>query len=231
MEPFVEEKSIHVQNNIAPELYGKFDAVYLERIFENLLTNAIKYTPIGGAITLMSEEQEDIVCIKVADTGQGIDPKDFENIFEAFNQVGNARDFANTGSTGLGLTFCKIAMEAHGSQIKVSSKLGGGTTFYFNLPRVVVDIPFRLEEKNIEEKQEVTKVTDISAEEKVVIMAFIQSMGDVPFYKRKKLEELVNQFEFEESQTGVQFMERRCTRCFKKTQQDKIHGVDWTGQA
>lgn len=228
MEPFVEEKSIQVQNNILPELYGKFDAVYLERIFENLLTNAIKYTPIGGAITLMSEEKGDIVCIKVADTGQGIDPKDFENIFEAFNQVGNARDFANTGSTGLGLTFCKIAMEAHGSQIKVSSKLGEGTTFYFNLPKVTVDTPFGLEEKEIIEKPEVTATTDINAEEKVIIMAFIQSIGEVPFYKRKKLEELVNQFEFEKSLTGVQLWKKEVLDALKK--RNKIRYQELIGQ-
>lgn len=220
MTPFVEEKSIKVQNNIAENLYGKFDAVYLERVFENLLTNAIKYTPIGGAITLSSEEKGDIVCIKVADTGQGIDPKDFENIFEAFNQVGNARDFANTGSTGLGLTFCKIALEAHGSQIKVASKLGEGTEFYFNLPKVVVNQPVDavVEQKPV--AQEVAKPLESSGEltpeERVVILSFVQSIADVPFYKRKKLEELVEQFQFDVSQTGVQQWKEKVQDALKK---------------
>ncbi len=219
MKPFVEEKSIKVQNNIAERLQGKFDAVYLERVFENLLTNAIKYTPIGGAITLSSEEKGDIVCIKVADTGQGIDPKDFENIFEAFNQVGNARDFANTGSTGLGLTFCKIALEAHGSQIKVASTLGKGTVFYFNLPKVEVTETLATPKDN---KQEPLPVTDaevtgeISPEEKGVILSFIQSIADVPFYKRKKLEELVDQFQCDPAQTGVQQWKLKVQEALRK---------------
>jgi signal transduction histidine kinase len=220
MTPFVEEKSIKVQNNIAEDLYGKFDAVYLERVFENLLTNAIKYTPIGGAITLSSEEKGDIVCIKVADTGQGIDPKDFENIFEAFNQVGNARDFANTGSTGLGLTFCKIALEAHGSQIKVASTLGEGTEFYFNLPKVVVNQPV---DAVVEQKPVVKEVAtpvepsgDLTPEERVVVLSFVQSIADVPFYKRKKLEELVEQFQFDASQTGVQQWKEKVQDALRK---------------
>lgn len=203
LQPFVEEKSIQVNNQITKELYGKFDAVYLERVFENLLTNAIKYTPIGGAITLISEEKGDIVCIKVADTGQGIDPQDFENIFEAFNQAGNARDFANTGSTGLGLTFCKIALEAHGSQIKVASELGKGTTFYFNLPRVIMDEPLKSNE-NDGLPQDLNKGQAVTSEEKVIIFSFIQQIIEVPFYKRKKLEELVSQFEFDDMYTGIQ---------------------------
>ncbi len=220
MTPFVEEKSIKVQNNIAEDLYGKFDAVYLERVFENLLTNAIKYTPIGGAITLSSEEKGDIVCIKVADTGQGIDPKDFENIFEAFNQVGNARDFANTGSTGLGLTFCKIALEAHGSQIKVASTLGEGTEFYFNLPKVVVNQPMDVVVEQMpvakEAAEPVEPSEDLTPEERVVVLSFVQSIADVPFYKRKKLEELVEQFQFDASQTGVQQWKEKVQDALKK---------------
>lgn len=220
MTPFVEEKSIKVQNNISEDLYGKFDAVYLERVFENLLTNAIKYTPIGGAITLSSEEKGDIVCIKVADTGQGIDPKDFENIFEAFNQAGNARDFANTGSTGLGLTFCKIALEAHGSQIKVASTLGEGTEFYFNLPKVVVsdEEEVIVEQKKPEPKapQSVEEADVLTPEEKLVVLSFVQSVADVPFYKRKKLEELVNQFQFDASQTGVRQWKEKVQDALRK---------------
>ncbi|HAS40482.1 MAG TPA: hypothetical protein DCS93_08385, partial [Microscillaceae bacterium] len=215
LQPFVEEKSIQVHNQISKELYGKFDAVYLERVFENLLTNAIKYTPIGGSISIISEENDDTVNIKVADTGQGIDPNDFENIFEAFNQAGNARDFANTGSTGLGLTFCKIAMEAHGSQIKVSSKLGQGTTFYFSLPRVIIDNPqlkSGLQQKNLE----ANGGEALSAEEKLAIQSLVQQVAEVPFYKRKKLEELVRQFEIDPQQINVQKWRDEVLEALKK---------------
>ncbi|OJJ23405.1 hypothetical protein BKI52_03330 [marine bacterium AO1-C] len=215
LQPFVEEKSIQVNNNISKDLYGKFDAVYLERVFENLLTNAIKYTPIGGSISIISEENEDTVNIKVADTGQGIDPNDFENIFEAFNQAGNARDFANTGSTGLGLTFCKIAMEAHGSQIKVSSTLGQGTTFYFSLPRVIIDNP-HLNSKAQQKNMETTGQENISSEEKLIIRSLVAQVADVPFYKRKKLEEIVNQFEIDHQQVGAQRWKNEVLEALRK---------------
>lgn len=215
LQPFVEEKSIQVNNQISTNLYGKFDAVYLERVFENLLTNAIKYTPIGGSISIISEENDDTVNIKVTDTGQGIDPNDFETIFEAFNQAGNARDFASTGSTGLGLTFCKIAMEAHGSQIKVSSTLGRGTTFYFSLPRVLMDDP-HLKNNPLQDKTGEEDKKSISLEEKHVIWSLVAQVANVPFYKRKKLEELVNQFEIDQAHTGAQKWKDEVLEALKK---------------
>jgi signal transduction histidine kinase len=69
------------------------------------------------------------VTIEVSDRGVGIAPKDQEKIFAKFGQVGPRR-----GGTGLGLTFCKLAVETHGGEIWVESKLGEGSTFFFTLP-------------------------------------------------------------------------------------------------
>jgi signal transduction histidine kinase len=107
----------------------------LRRVLVNLLGNAIKFTPSGGQLRVearLSEDQKSIV-FSVSDTGEGIPAAAFECIFEKFGQV-ESRKAGRMMSTGLGLTFCKLAVEAHGGHIGVESAEGEGSTFCFALP-------------------------------------------------------------------------------------------------
>ena len=116
-----------------PPLPG--DENSLRRTLVNLLGNAIKFTPAGGTITVEAypgEEKEGIV-FRVRDTGEGIPPEAFGRIFEKFGQVAS-RQGGRTMSTGLGLTFCKLTVEAHGGHIEVESAPGQGSTFCFTIP-------------------------------------------------------------------------------------------------
>jgi signal transduction histidine kinase len=116
-----------------PPLRG--DENKLRRTLVNLLGNAIKFTPSGGAVTVearLSEEGQSIV-FSVSDTGEGIPPEAFGRIFEKFGQV-ESRQGGRTMSTGLGLTFCKLAVEAHGGHVGVESAPGEGSTFCFTVP-------------------------------------------------------------------------------------------------
>ena len=81
------------------------------------------------ALAATAQSADGFVTIAVADRGVGIAPQDRDKIFAKFGQVGERR-----GGTGLGLTFCKLVLEAHGGQIWVESELGKGSTFYFTLP-------------------------------------------------------------------------------------------------
>ncbi len=109
------------------------DARLVTRIIANLVGNAIKNTPPGGSITVSSESNETGTKISVEDTGRGI-PHEFHGIiFEKFAQVGGTPN-GNGCSTGLGLTFCKLAVEAHGGTIGVESEVDKGSTFWFTLP-------------------------------------------------------------------------------------------------
>ncbi len=114
-------------------------AVDRQRIRElllNLVTNAIKYTPQGGAIDLRLSEQDDAVILTVRDTGIGIAPGDLPHIFERFWRADPAR--SRTGDrpgTGLGLAITKWIAEAHGGSITVQSRPGRGTIFMVRLPR------------------------------------------------------------------------------------------------
>ena len=111
------------------------DGDKLRRTLVNLLGNAIKFTRPGGTVTVAARHAQDGRSRKfsVTDTGEGIPADAFERIFEKFGQV-EARKGGRKMSTGLGLTFCKLVVEAHGGSIKVESETGKGSTFSFTLP-------------------------------------------------------------------------------------------------
>jgi two-component system, sensor histidine kinase and response regulator len=110
------------------------DGDLILRVIQNLLGNALKFTPSGGRIRLSIEPDEDRVCVRVQDNGPGIPPEYQVRIFEKFGQV-EARANRQKYSTGLGLTFCKLAVEAHGGSIGVKSEVDKGSTFWFVLPK------------------------------------------------------------------------------------------------
>jgi two-component system sensor histidine kinase/response regulator len=105
------------------------DRDLLTRTLVNLIANAIKFTR-GGVVTVAASREGDAMRFAVRDTGQGIPAEAFEKIFEKFGQV----ESRNKAGTGLGLAFCKLAVEAHGGQIGVESAPGVGSTFSFTIP-------------------------------------------------------------------------------------------------
>jgi signal transduction histidine kinase len=98
----------------------------------NLLTNAVKFTPEGGRVTLGARRMNGAYVFSVQDTGVGIAPEDQEKIFEEFRQVGDYDKKAE--GTGLGLALTRRLVELHGGAIRVHSALGKGSTFTFELP-------------------------------------------------------------------------------------------------
>ncbi|HXI11155.1 MAG TPA: response regulator [Thermoanaerobaculia bacterium] len=116
-----------------PFLQG--DENKLSRTLVNLIANAIKFTPSGSVTISVFMEGDDFMRFAVRDTGEGIPPEAFERIFEKFGQVGSSKKVG----TGLGLAFCKLAVEAHGGRIKVESTPGVGSTFSFTIPLLARD--------------------------------------------------------------------------------------------
>jgi len=109
------------------------DPDLLTRVVVNLLDNAIKFTPRHGEVTVMVEEQPDGVVVRVRDSGPGIPAVYHRRIFDKFARLRTSDQEAIPGS-GLGLAFCKLAVEAHGGRIWVESQPGQGATFSFFLP-------------------------------------------------------------------------------------------------
>lgn len=109
------------------------DEAILLRVIINLLNNAIKYTAARGSVRVGMEATQDKVLLLFRDNGPGIPCEYREKIFAKFGQVESPQRM-HTCSTGLGLTFCKLAVEAHRGRIWVESELGIGSTFYVELP-------------------------------------------------------------------------------------------------
>ncbi|MCA9921341.1 MAG: GAF domain-containing sensor histidine kinase [Anaerolineales bacterium] len=115
-----------------PWLHG--DLTHLRRVFDNLFSNAFKYTPAGGSVTLRMFVEGEKIIIEVADTGEGIEAQHLPRIFERFYQVTDEQYRPRRKGTGLGLALVKEIVEAHRGEVYVESELGVGTTFRIELP-------------------------------------------------------------------------------------------------
>jgi two-component system phosphate regulon sensor histidine kinase PhoR len=119
-----------IQKDIPPVLA---DRTQLERVFINLLGNAVKFTPEDGKITIKTHTEDNVIQVDISDTGIGIPPDSLSMLFEDFYRVDNPINQLVKG-TGLGLSLVKHIIEAHKGKIWVESKAGKGSTFSFTLP-------------------------------------------------------------------------------------------------
>jgi len=128
------EKNLRVSVNVKTSLPDiAADRRRLAEVLQNLLDNAVQYTPSGGRITVSASSERDEVEFSVSDTGIGIPKVDQPRIFERFYRVDVARS-REVGGTGLGLSIAKHLVEAHGGRIWVESELGQGSRFHFTVP-------------------------------------------------------------------------------------------------
>lgn len=109
------------------------DIGLLQRVLENLIRNALKFTPNGGEISIKLESKAGSVVVAVADTGCGIAENDLDKVFDRFYRIDQGEE-NTTGSTGLGLAIVRKILDLHGSRITVSSVVDVGTCFEFDLP-------------------------------------------------------------------------------------------------
>jgi signal transduction histidine kinase len=128
-----EAKSITFQNNVPEGTQAYADYNMVTTIVRNLISNAIKFTPEGGTITVAATTNNDLVEISVIDTGVGIPDKIKEKLFSIEENV-TTPGTNNEPGTGLGLILCKDLTEQNGGTISVESEEGKGTTFCFTLP-------------------------------------------------------------------------------------------------
>jgi signal transduction histidine kinase len=110
------------------------DSTMLHSIFQNLIGNAIKFTPVDGCVTIQIVDQGTMIQVSVIDTGIGVSPEKLAGLFESM--AGRTTDgTAGEKGTGLGLLLCKDLVEKHGGQLWVDSVIGQGTSFHLTLPK------------------------------------------------------------------------------------------------
>ena len=132
-EPTAEDKGVTLSYDVPHKSHLVGDNRMIQRMLSNLLDNAIKYTPSGGAVTVsVSENDERNVVIAVEDTGIGISPNDLPRIFERFYRCDESR---SRPGIGLGLSLARAIARAHGGDITVTSRLNEGSTFAVTLPK------------------------------------------------------------------------------------------------
>jgi PAS domain S-box-containing protein len=134
--PLADEKGLDVEISLPPHpVRLQADPVRLAQILSNLLSNAIRYTPRGGRVSVTVEEQGDEVALRVEDTGVGIPPDQLDDIFEMFAQVKEGHSGSH-GGLGIGLTLVKRLAELHSGSVQAHSEgLDRGSEFIVRLPR------------------------------------------------------------------------------------------------
>ncbi|MDO9255356.1 MAG: HAMP domain-containing sensor histidine kinase, partial [Bacteroidales bacterium] len=130
------QKLITLNHSITPALYATADLQMVKTILRNLINNAIKYSYLGGEITITASKKVKFIEIDVIDNGVGISQNAQRELFQQ-NELHSTRGTRNEYGTGLGLMICKEFVEMHGGIIWIESESGKGTKIRFTLPHYI----------------------------------------------------------------------------------------------
>lgn len=190
-----EQKSIRLALHFQTAYLIVVDQEVIKRVFVNLFTNAIKFSPVGGEIVIVAElTSASVVKIVVQDDGEGISPDYLPFVFEKFSQ-GIPRNSGFSVSTGIGLAFCKMAVEAHGGSIGVVSDHGHGSSFWFTLPlsgsnELMPGLPFLPDGT-----PEAIPGLQLTAEEKEYLTPFCKMLQNISIYRLTEVKDIVKTIE------------------------------------
>ena len=137
MDKEARKNSVTLKKEVPPRLSKiRIDEAAIAQVLLNLVENAVKYNNAGGGVTIGARETPRSIEVSVSDTGIGIPQEDIPRIFERFYRVDKARS-RDLGGTGLGLSIVKHIIQSHHGEVFVESRLDGGSTFRFTLPKVL----------------------------------------------------------------------------------------------
>lgn len=174
------------------------DREILTRVFVNLLTNGIKYSDVNSTIEIRGGLEEGKVKISVVDQGYGIPKEEAAKIFDSFTQI-DPKTSGGVASTGLGLTFCKLALKAHGSSIRVESEVGEGSTFSFLLEKYD-----ETENSQLDNPRHEFTMTN---EERDIILKKLPELRALKLYQAFEIEEVLGSIPKESSQSVNDWVE------------------------
>lgn len=138
--PQAASKNVNLELHVVRPAIVEADEQRLSQVFVNLIDNALRFTPQGGAVTVSLDVEDGHAIVRVTDTGMGIPYKDLPYVFERFYVAERSRARGASGA-GLGLSIVKQIVEAHRGTVSAESALGSGTTFTVRIPMVALDAP------------------------------------------------------------------------------------------
>ena len=188
--------------DVPKELSATFDWDIIQRVLVNLLTNAIKYTPASKSVGVYATKGNQFHQLSVKDEGEGIPEEHLANIFDKFFQT-NAKSSGAVRSTGLGLTFCKMVVEAHEGEIGVTSTIDQGSEFFFTLPKATDIILSESESATHQPELIQTGIQEFgfSPASKAQLATILPQLEELDIYETSKNLELIQLLE--ETETSI----------------------------
>ena len=184
-------KNISIVNKSSFNVYIKADFNALSRVFINLLTNAIKFSPAVGTIIINSEITNDkLLKVSVIDNGPGIAKEHYKTIFEKFTQVVDVRSGA-AGSSGIGLAYCKLAVESHGWTMGVESELTKGAEFWILINDFDVDGDIGKSAANNDLKEVENGNFEISKNDKQKLEPYLRQLLKIDVYAISEVKKII----------------------------------------
>lgn len=180
------DKNISVVNKVVQDFAVSADEEIMERVLVNLFTNAIKYSPQNGNIEIFLEEHKDQLKVNVKDYGPGIPKYKKDIIFDKYGQV-YAKKSGMARSTGIGLAFCSMAIEAHGQNIDFDSKPGKGTIFWFTLNKANT-IQHKTQPVEVEETN-----NELTGDAKKILTPFYSQLIETDVFEVTKIRNILTQ--------------------------------------
>jgi signal transduction histidine kinase/DNA-binding response OmpR family regulator/ligand-binding sensor domain-containing protein len=212
VESWTQQKEIHFQSSVnLSRVNGVTDIDFLEKIIRNVLTNAIKFTPPQGIISLNLEEVGDDLIIRISDSGSGINKEDLPHIFDRYYTTGNVENGNATG-TGIGLALVKEFTQLLDGEIKVGTSINGGAEFICKIPFYIVDdkaedfeIPVALgfQPKENLLSEEVTEERILDGDQKPLILV-VDDHSDIRNFIRKSIDSEYRVVEAENGNKGYE---------------------------
>lgn len=189
------QKSIKMALGFLNDFVVKADQEIFKRVFVNIFTNAIKFSQTGGAIRIFAEQQADMqLKIMVKDEGEGISPEYLPFVFNKFSQE-IPRNSGYSVSTGIGLTFCKMAVETLGGTIGVISEKGSGATFWFTIPLSHSASPFPASDLELSFDTDSGTNLNLTADEKNYLKPFCIKLENLSVYEITDVKKIVHSVE------------------------------------
>lgn len=208
LEPLLQSKSMVLTDDTSTIASMDVDPEIIYRVLINLITNSIKYSSAGSRVIIRAQPEPDgsgnNAVISVIDEGIGVDEKFLPNLFDKFTQS-EARSLGDTGSSGLGLHFCKLAIDAHGGEIWASSNADKGLTISFSIPIGTQNLSSPKTTLDFHENGEVSTVdVDNKEGELKLVRPYLERFSTLKVYQIKQIKALITQMEAENINTQWQ---------------------------